>query len=81
MIGPFSHKDFKKNQSRIKPGQLECAVCGRGIPLEKGKMIRIGGGGSTFVPPNQDDGPADMGFYPIGPECLRKNPELKPLAV
>jgi len=77
MISPFSHPDFAKNQA--KAGKLTpCVICGKGMANDRvQKMIRVGGGGSCFLPPDAPVDPAgDMGSFPIGSDCLRKHPEL-----
>lgn len=72
--------DYHRNME--KAGDLPtCVICGRGIKAENPPMVHLHDGGwcivteeeATALSPN-----ADMGFYPIGPECLRKHPEIKP---
>ena len=59
-----------------------CIVCGRPVKSANPKMLRIVEGGfHTVLPEFQaeyDRDPGDMGLYPIGPDCLRRNPHLKP---
>jgi hypothetical protein len=77
MVRPFSHPDFKRNQARCGD-RIPCVVCGKPINDQtKAKNIRVGAGGSEFLPPDAPVEPGDMGCFPIGNECLRKNPELK----
>lgn len=74
------HKDFQKNQE--KAGDLlPCVVCGRGIKAKNPRMVHVHDGGASIV--TEDEAAklnpnADMCFFPIGPCCLRKHPELKP---
>ncbi len=67
-----------------------CLICGRPIRSENPKMVRLWSGGGTIVTTeeaekllaedNEKWAPGDMYYYPVGPECLRKHPELKPYA-
>ena len=84
---PFDHPDFRKNQSRITRG-VPCAVCGKevetdakGTPLSpRTRMIRVVDGGARFASPTEVVSEAgDMGYFPVGSECLRRHPALKEL--
>lgn len=78
-----------KNQERYGGGALdetECAVCAK--PIKNDKItaeIHVHGGWGAVV--TEDEAAAmrgtaaeggDMGMWPVGSDCLRKHPELKP---
>jgi hypothetical protein len=82
MITIPHHPDYRKNQD--KAGDLlPCVICGRGIKSENPKMVHVHNGGTSIVTEEEAktlDPAADMYFFPIGPCCLRKHPEIKPYA-
>lgn len=56
-----------------------CAVCGR--PLQHPRAwVHLVDGGTQVCDPEAEyhDPAADVGWHPVGPECLRNFPELKP---
>ena len=77
-------KNYAEYEKSTDPDKVPCVFCGK--PLN-GKSARywlhdIGGGGGLYLHPGDEhlyvtDG-ADMGTYPIGEDCLRRRPELKP---
>ena len=78
-LSPLTPPDFHKNLE--KAGDLPtCVICGRGIKSENPKMVHLHDGGAAIVTEAEAatmDPAADLCFYPIGPECLRKHPEIK----
>src|SRR5258706_7089060 len=76
------HKDFHKNQERSGNGEYPpCIVCGRGIKAANPAYVHVHCGGSHVVTEAHAatlSPGADLGFYPIGPCCLKKHPELRP---
>jgi len=75
-----SEKLIRAREARNGDG-YPCVVCGLPMPAPKFLCHVIDGGGYA-VHPDDDalyapDG-GDMGCQPVGTECLRKNPELKP---
>ena len=80
------NRDYSINVERTgayAEGKAPCCICGRGITDERATTFLhdIGGGGGEYLHPSCEpdyvaDG-ADMGFYPVGPDCLRRNPALK----
>ncbi len=82
MIAIPMHADFSENRERIKGDTLPCVVCGRACKNPVW-MLHLWGGNdavtedeASTLNPN-----ADMGMYPVGSDCLRKHPELKPYAI
>lgn len=62
--------------------RLTCIVCNRPVTAKNPAYLRVvESGGYAVLPQFQDeyDGDAgDLGLYPIGPNCLRRYPQLKP---
>ena len=57
-----------------------CVVCGKHIPEPK-YMVHLVEGGSHALHPDfepYDRPEADLGWYPLGADCLRQHPELRP---
>lgn len=57
-----------------------CVVCGRDIKGKNPSFVHVHGGGMYAVTEEEAEGmnpQADCGFQPVGPDCLRKHPELK----
>jgi hypothetical protein len=64
--------------------QAPCVVCGRGIATSRQRfMVHVVDGGLSLALPEDEttDPRDDLGLYPIGPDCRRKHPELKPYIV
>lgn len=58
-----------------------CIVCGLPVPYPRFMVHVIKGGGVALHAADenayQPDG-GDLGLYPIGPECRKRYPELRP---
>jgi len=81
MITVPKHPDYSKNSA--KPSEhYPCVVCGK--PASNPRyMVHLHNGGSTIVTEDeaeQLDPAGDMSLYPLGSDCLKKHPELKPYA-
>lgn len=74
------HDNYFDNYSRCKSGEAPCIVCGKGVKVERYHIHEHHGGGVAVTEERaaQLDPAADLGCWPIGPDCLRKHPELKP---
>ena len=76
---PQRTPDYHKNMS--KAGDLPtCIICGRGIKAVAPASVHVHGGGSLVVTEEEAatmSAAADVGIYPIGPECLKNHPEMK----
>lgn len=82
-------KDYDKNADRVGE-KVPCIICGKGINGEKHPHWLHAHGGSlaTVVTEAEavrlnkaGEGGADMGCWPIGSDCLKKNLKLKPFLV
>lgn len=84
-------KNYHDNSERTNAngeGNCPCIVCGRAINMDRPHwMVYVHGGGSVIVTEtehtemNRANERGDLGCYPIGPECLRKHPDIKPYAI
>lgn len=80
--------DYDKNQERFpcKGSTYPCIICGKPCPNPK-YMVWEHCGGGVLVTEEEGNrlneegrGGEDLGGQPIGVDCLRKNPDLKPYA-
>lgn len=81
-IRPLQSKNFQKNfDVSDRKGLISiCAICGKGMKhedVEVGVIFHTGGFDYISGLPTQEASnaaldAAGMGFYPIGPDCLRK---------
>jgi len=74
---PF-HPNFSSNLEKVKHNELPCVVCGKSIATPR-KWVRVVNGG-CWIGTNQEgesEPAGDMGFFPIGADCLRNHPEIK----
>jgi hypothetical protein len=77
------YRDQVRKTNAERSGYSPCCVCGRAIKDGTAKMVHIVEGGSSLALPEEEatiDPSADLGCYPIGPECLKKHPEYRPYA-
>jgi len=81
---PFN-KDFSEQMERTGNGEYpSCIICGRGIRVPR-RMVHVHDGFASLVSEQEaqelnasgHEG-ADMGMWPIGSDCLKLHPELKP---
>lgn len=77
---PFSGDRFEHNNGHSAP-YTPCVLCGRGVRRPAGWLHVIDGGARYALPDvtTVDEG-SDMGEWPIGPDCLRQHPALRPFA-
>lgn len=67
---------------RATGDEYPCVICGAGCGVEPMWFVHLVSGGVQLAAPGVEEDPSDdMGLYPIGPECLRKHPALKPYAM
>lgn len=70
-------------RTRHRPGQTgdwyPCFICGVPCNPKTARLIHLCGGGS-LVRDHKDDCKGDgcLAGYPVGPNCLRRHPEIKP---
>lgn len=77
------HPKYRENSERCRGDETSCIVCGKPVKDANRKLwLRAGPGGKDMAIPGdwENQGPAEMGCWPIGPDCLRKNPALAKLA-
>lgn len=74
----------KRGYSGVKDGRSweSCVVCGKAVYLDTPHFwLEIAWTNSEALDPEVDLPEHSQGMFPIGPGCLRKNPQLKRLAV
>jgi hypothetical protein len=92
MIEYVQNADHRQNEQRCKSGETPCAICGKGIKQgAKVKWIHIHDGGQYVVTEAEaavfdaedkvQNVSSELGWWPVGNECMRKHPELKPYVV
>jgi len=63
-------------------GTAPCLLCGRPVKLtSQTAWVHQHNGGASIVTEEEAaelDPRAEMGWWPIGPDCLKSHPELKP---
>jgi hypothetical protein len=79
-----------EKMKRMRPGDgnsYPCVICGIAVTKPKFMCHMIGGGGVALHPDDENlfaqDAEAqrgDLGCQPIGTDCLRRYPEMKPFA-
>jgi hypothetical protein len=81
-----NYMDVHDSARGPKGDQYPCVVCGRGV--SKGWRVHLHEGGSALVTEAEaaelnatGHENADMYGYPLGRDCLRAHPELKPYVV
>ena len=80
-----SHADYSRNQEKCKEDEYPCIVCGLPCPNPMW-MVRIWYGSEAVMEEEaavlEISAPGgDLGMQPLGTQCLKKHPELKPYAV
>jgi hypothetical protein len=75
---PRPTSPYPKHTGGSRDGEFPCAVCGRNLRMSRArKMLLLTDGAATVVPP----GETYEEEQPVGPECLRAFPHLKPYTV
>lgn len=78
---PQKLKDAQWSRKNVDGDTYPCACCGLPVPKPKFYVHMIHGGGVALHPDDEDiyieDG-GDMGLQPVGTDCLKRHPELKP---
>lgn len=72
---------YGKNFKGIPDNHLPCVVCGKMVRQPAKNYIRLfwGNFAVTEAEAIEINNPgADMEYYPVGSDCLKKYPELKP---
>jgi len=68
-----------------KSNEMPCVICGKPVNMDRNpSMIHVCNGGAWAMLDAEDHGELGLagclGFYPIGKDCLRNHPQLKPFA-
>lgn len=84
-------KPAPERMKRARPGDensYPCVICGLSVSKPRFHCHMIGGGGVALHPDDESEFAADsseqagdMGFYPVGSDCLRRFPEMKPFVI
>jgi hypothetical protein len=74
--------------SRVKEHQTPCALCGRPVTTKPTTpWVYVHDGGGAIVTEGEyyalvaGGAPGEMGAWPIGPDCWRTHPNVRPYAV
>lgn len=86
MIDVPKHPRYFENMERCKDYHLPCIVCGKACKNPRWRVRLFWG--DTIVTKEEADKiiaeqgeGGDLGNYPLGSDCLRTHPELKPYAI
>ena len=64
------------------PDYFPCVVCGKPILYVKARyLVQLSDGGNEIISEEEVTTlgqTGEMGLYPIGADCLRRHPEIKP---
>lgn len=75
--------DYVENDERRPKDTLPCVICGRAVTSSRARYVHLFFGDlvvtdeeANLIYDEEGDG-GDLGHYPVGPDCLRKHPELR----
>lgn len=77
---------YNKNYQGVSGHNGPCVICGKACKSNRYGLIEVAGGGLAALPgspeadPDYDEG-SFLGVQPIGNDCARKHPELKPYLI
>jgi hypothetical protein len=77
------YQKFIRNQERCGSDETPCIVCGKGCKNPQW-MVHLSDGGMYIVTEQEAQEMNDnleMGWWPVGTDCYRNNPEIRPYAV
>jgi hypothetical protein len=73
-VNTFSEKYYTRRE-KVNPDIELCIVCGRKVG-DNGFKVWVVNGGDTLATIDEEVNPAgDLGFWPIGSECIKPIPE------
>jgi hypothetical protein len=82
---PQSDQFSAKGRGRWSANSIPCYVCAKPIRKDRVRfMLHVHCGGGVAVTEDEAtklDARGDLGCHPIGSDCLRRHPELKPYAI
>lgn len=79
-------KYFNRNREQSRGNYYPCAICGKNVKSPKYGVhmfwgdVAVTDAGAAAIIENEGHG-GDMGFYPVGSDCLRNNPQIKPFLI
>lgn len=78
---PVPYNSNRKVDPMMREGYEPCLICGRPTNYKRAAVVHVHGGGAVIVTEEEAasmNPAADLGAQPIGPDCLRRHPELRP---
>lgn len=78
---------YDQNVKATRSEHLPCILCGRECKNAKFFVWEHNGGGTLVTPQEGEElnetghSGADLGLQPIGSDCLKKHPQIKPFVV
>lgn len=79
---PYDRRYEQNFQGETKGESLgPCVICGKAIKAPGKYFVHVMNGGDSVCTSDEDfyvDDAGDLGLQPIGSDCLRRHPELKP---
>ena len=78
MIHAFSGEHYARNAAKAGDRQ-PCVICGKPVTSEQRRYVRVDTSNRIHHAACDLAG-ADMGCFPVGPDCQRKYPQLRALA-
>lgn len=79
-IKAFTGENYSENAARVTGENYPCVICGREVKGSLRWLVRLDTSSTIHSVDAVNLGADDMGCYPIGADCLRQHPEIKPLA-
>lgn len=92
VLGMFNYQHLKsdrydQNVKATRSEHLPCILCGRECKHPKFFVWEHNGGGTLVTLQEGEElneaghSGADLGLQPIGPDCLKKHPQIKPFVI
>jgi hypothetical protein len=84
MLDFTPNADHREQEQRIKDfHDTPCVICGRGVkePWKHTVHVYLGFTLITSEEAENIDPSGDLGAWPIGANCLKKHPEIKPYLI
>lgn len=90
MFDLFAHRSpqYTRNSHNTRGDDLPCVLCGKAVSDPPKYQVHLHQGGAFLVTEEEAqmlhekergrNSFSDMGFYPVGVECYRRNPAIRP---